>query len=154
MELERQPREKFVTHYKSRNEQMPIWAAIEILSFSTVSKMYSSWQDKNVVKKTIQDYNTFNNYKDAKSIVHSLVYLRNMCAHQARIWNKSAVFGPPDKHLLQPFGVSKPKSIWRTISVLMLLIDEINQNRSFSKNVLDLCKQNNDFYNGLLDPTL
>jgi abortive infection bacteriophage resistance protein len=31
--------EKYIKHYKGINEDIPIWAAVEILSFSTVSKM-------------------------------------------------------------------------------------------------------------------
>jgi abortive infection bacteriophage resistance protein len=146
--------EKYIQHYKNIGEPIPIWAAIEILSFGTVSKMYSRWQDKGVVKRTVQDYKTLRNYSNAKRIIHSLVYLRNLCAHQARIWNRVAVVEAPNKDILQRFGNSQSRSIWRTISYLMLLLDEINQNSSFSKNVSCLCKQNEDFYDGLISPTL
>lgn len=146
--------EKYIRHYKSMGEPVPIWAAIEILSFGTVSKMYSRWLDKSVVKRTVHDYKILRNYNSAKRIVHSLVYLRNLCAHQARIWNRVAVVEAPNKDILQRFGNSQNRSIWRTISYLMLLLDEINQNNSFSKNVSFLCKRNKDFYEGLIAPTL
>jgi hypothetical protein len=36
----------------------------------------------------------------------------------------------------------------------MSLVDEINKNDTYSKKVLKLCKQNEEFYNGLIEPTL
>jgi abortive infection bacteriophage resistance protein len=36
-------KERYITHYTDKGEPVPIWAAIEILSFGTVSKMYSRW---------------------------------------------------------------------------------------------------------------
>jgi len=146
--------ERYIQHYTSIKEPIPIWAAIEILSFGTVSKMYSRWQDNGVVKRTVHDYKTLRNYHNAKRIIHSFVYLRNLCAHQARIWNRMAVVEAPDKDILQRFGTSQNRSLWRTISYLMLLLDEINQNNSFSNDVSRLCKRNEDFFEGLIAPTL
>jgi len=146
--------ERYTQHYTSRGELVPIWAAIEILSFGTVSKMYSRWLDKGAVKRTVHDYKTIRNYSTARGIIHALVYLRNPCAHQARIWNRVAVVESPYKDILQRFGTAQNRSIWPTISYLMLLLDEINQNNSFSKNVYRLCKQNKDFFDGLTTPTL
>jgi abortive infection bacteriophage resistance protein len=145
--------EKSLIHYKKIGEDVPIWAAVEILSFSTVSKMYSRWVNKDTVKKTIQGYKIFKDYESARRIIRSLVYLRNLCAHQARIWNREMVVQVTNKKYLQPFGNSKERSLWRIISILMLLLDEINQNNSYSTNVLNLCTQNEDFYTGLIDPT-
>ncbi|MCL2183784.1 MAG: Abi family protein [Chitinispirillia bacterium] len=146
--------EKYIKHYKEKNEDIPIWAAVEILSFSTVSKMYSRWLDKNVAKETIRNYKIFKDYDGARRIIRSLVYLRNLCAHQARIWNRETIVQVVDKQLLQQFGHSKERAQWRIISILMLLLDEINLNNGFSNEVLNLCKQNDDFYNGLIEPSL
>jgi len=51
-------------------------------------------------------------------------------------------------------GHSKERAQWRIISILMLLHDEINLNNGLSNEVLNLCKQNDDFYNGLIEPSL
>jgi abortive infection bacteriophage resistance protein len=112
--------EKYIKHYKSKNEDIPIWAAVEILSFSTVSKMYSRWINKDVVKKTIHGYKIFKDYESAKRIIRSMVYLRNLCAHQARIWNRESVVQVTNKKYLQRFGDSQERSLWRIISILLL----------------------------------
>lgn len=146
--------EKSILHYKNKNESVPIWAAVEILSFSTVSKMYSRYTNKDVLKKTVHGFKIFKDYETAKRITRTLVYLRNLCAHQARLWNRETVVQVTGKKYLQKFGDSKERSLWRIISILMLLIDEINNDHSFSKDILKLCRINPVFYNGLVDPTL
>jgi abortive infection bacteriophage resistance protein len=150
----RRSNEKNIRHYKSINEDIPIWAAVEILSFSTVSKMYSRWINKDVVKKTIHGYKIFKDYESARRIIRSMVYLRNLCAHQARLWNRESVVQVTNKKYLQRFGDSQERSLWRIISILMLLLDEINQNNSYSQGLLNLCKPNDEFYKGLIEPTL
>jgi abortive infection bacteriophage resistance protein len=83
-----------------------------------------------------------------------MVVLRNLCAHQSRIWNRKLNYQVINKKYFQRFGVSEAKSQWRIISVLMALVDEINQHNNYSNDVLRLCKQNDEFYKGLIEPTL
>ncbi|GBU23154.1 hypothetical protein R80B4_03070 [Fibrobacteres bacterium R8-0-B4] len=146
--------EKSVVHFRKIGEHLPIWVAVEILTFSTISKMFSRWTDKDVIKKVSQQFKLFKNYADAIAIIKSLTNLRNLCAHQARIWNKELVAKVTDKKYLQKHGESNVKAQWRIISVLMSLVDGINQNDTYSKSILSLCKQNEEFYNGLIEPTL
>jgi len=147
-------KEKCVVHYKNKCENIPIWVAIEVLSFGTVSKMYSRCVNKNVIKMVNQSFKTLKEHIYAANIVRSLVNLRNLCAHQARIWNRESTAPVIDRKYLQRFGTSKERSQWRIISILMLLVDEINQNNQYSKEVLNLCKKNDAFYDGLVNPTL
>ncbi|MCL2281856.1 MAG: Abi family protein [Fibromonadales bacterium] len=135
-------------------EEIPIWAAIEVLSFGTVSKVYSRWASKDVIKKVSLGMKVLKEYGYTVNIVRSLVYLRNLCAHQARIWNRRLTIPVPDKKYLQKFGDSKERAQWRVISILMLLVDEVNQNNDYSKAILNLCKKSQEFYNGLVEPTL
>jgi len=147
-------KEKCVVHYKNKGENIPIWAAIEVLSFGTVSKMYSRCVKKDVVKKVNQNFKPLKEHIYAANIVRSLVNLRNLCAHQARIWNRELTAPVIDRDYLQKFGISKERSQWRIISILMLLVDEINQNDEYSKEILNLCRKNGKFYEGLVEPTL
>lgn len=150
----RRSNEKYVAHYRKINEPIPIWIAVEVLSFSTISKMYSRWTDKIVTKKVSLQFKLFKDYNSAIRLIQALVYLRNLCAHQARIWNRELIVKVANKQCLQPFGASEERAQWRVISILMALVDEINQNGDYSKCVLDLCKQNEEFYKGLIAPTL
>ena len=145
--------EECAMRYKSKNQDIPIWAAVEVLSFGTISKMYSRWQNKETVKKVSQSFKTLKEYEHTANIVRSLVNLRNSCAHQARIWNRRLTIPIIDRNYLCKFGVSNERSQWRIISILMLLADEINQNETYSKEILTLCNQNEEFNEGLFNPT-
>jgi abortive infection bacteriophage resistance protein len=153
MEIERS-KEKFATHYKERKEDIPIWVAIEILSFGTVSRMYSRWINKNVIKKVSAEFNFFKSYDSSIHTIRSLVNLRNFCAHQARIWNRGLMAQVTDRRYLRKIEPVNERSQWRVICTLMVLVDEINQNKNYSTRVMRLCKKNEEFYKGLIEPTL
>ena len=64
----------------------PSWMLLEIASFGTLSKLFANLRpgrDKRAISQHFGlDENTF------ESWVHALVYIRNICAHHARLWNK------------------------------------------------------------------
>jgi abortive infection bacteriophage resistance protein len=147
-------KEKFIKRFAEKNEKVPIWAAIEVISFGSISKMYSRWKDDDVKKEVSKRFKSLKNYKHTVGIIRSLVNLRNLCAHQARIWNRELTAPILNRNYLQKFGSSVERSQWRIISILMLLVDEINQNEEYSKKILDLVQKDNDFFQGLIAPTL
>ncbi len=79
--------------------QIPIWAAVEVMSFGNLSKFVSNLitGSNTPFRKLAKCYT----YKSAKgkdvvpsldmisSWIHSVVILRNMCAHNSRIYNRS-----------------------------------------------------------------
>ena len=147
-------KERCVAHYRNKNEPIPMWAAVEVLSFGTISKMYSRWIDREVVKKVSQTFTMFRDYSHTAQIVRSLVNLRNQCAHQARLWNRELTAPVLNRDYLQKFGTSEERAQWRIISILMLLVDDITRCPDYSKEVMELCSANADFYKGLIEPTL
>jgi len=87
MEVDRSD-EHFILSFKSKfsNEIPPSFITLEILSFGTVSKIYSNLK-RNRAKKYIASEFAL---PDAvfESWLHSLVYIRNLSAHHARLWNR------------------------------------------------------------------
>ena len=150
-------KEMCIEHYKKREESIPVWAASEVLGFGTISKMYSRWKNRDVVKKVYREFEVFRHigdYDNIFTVIRALVHLRNLCSHQARIWNKRVVAQVLDRNYLKKFGSSSERAQWKIISVLMLLVDNINKNDEYSKEVLNLCKSNDEFYRGLTEPNL
>lgn len=79
-------------HEKEYDNRLPLWAMVEMLSFSNLSKLYSS------MYQSEQDYiaslvGTGRNV--LKNNLHCLSVLRNKCAHAARLYNTT--FNPPVK---------------------------------------------------------
>ena len=93
-EKENQKNSPIVKHHQNKYDgEMPIWVAVEVLSFGTISKLYSnlSTVDRNYIAgsmpgKAPEIY--------LNSWIRSFVEVRNICAHYGRLYNKKLVFPP------------------------------------------------------------
>lgn len=79
-------------HYKNYSGIFPIWVAIEVTSFGMLSKLFSNLNEdiKKHIAKTY--YNV--SYFYLESWLQTLSYIRNVCAHYGRLYNKSLTFKP------------------------------------------------------------
>lgn len=80
-----------VKHHKDKySNKMPLWVMVELMSFSNISKLYSSmyYSEKDTIAQAVgTGRNTLENN------LHCLSVLRNKCAHAARLYNTD--FNPP-----------------------------------------------------------
>lgn len=81
-------RESFVTHFKATYVEfpdLPVWIATEVMSFGTLSRMYAGMlradQRAIAARYGFQPSNLL-------SIMHHFVYVRNLCAHHSRLWDR------------------------------------------------------------------
>ena len=87
-------RELFVQHYKKNYSEypiLPIWEATEIMSFGALSRMYHGMvkaDQKNVASRCHIQPATLGSW------LHHLVYVRNLCAHHSRLWDRVWVIKP------------------------------------------------------------
>ena len=81
-------REKFVEHFKKTYEEypnLPIWVVTEIISFGALSRMVAGMHKAD--QKSISGrYGLQPSH--FSSCLHHLVYVRNLCAHHARLWDR------------------------------------------------------------------
>lgn len=80
--------EVFVTHYRNkyRMDRPPIWAACEVMSFGLLSRFYTNIRHDRDKKRIAQTYQL--SIEVLKSLLEHTVYLRNLCAHHSRLWNR------------------------------------------------------------------
>lgn len=83
-----------IRHYRHQHEQPPVWAVVEVLPFDTLSKMLQLHLDMDAVAKTVLSLGLCKNRRRASEIVHAMVYLRNLCSHHSRLWNREMVITP------------------------------------------------------------
>jgi len=79
-------KEVFVSHHHDKYDGVfPIWVAIEVTSFSLLSKIYSNI--KGVAQSSIaRSY--ANNKEYIKNWLYALSTVRNICAHHGRLYNR------------------------------------------------------------------
>lgn len=94
-------KELFIEHFKTKYDEypeLPIWVVTEVMSFNSLSFMYGTLnaKDSRVIASKIDLHSPV-----LKSWLHSLSYVRNLCAHHGRLWNRHLAIRPalPDKDL-------------------------------------------------------
>jgi len=131
-ELDRS-KERFVTHHRRSGDPVPIWAAVEVLSFGTVSKTYGLLDDR-AVRTGVSKSFGLPNPQFTASVIRSLVVLRNICAHHARLWNRVPDVPTP---VLNRYKTSDPQMYqtatpWSWFVMLAHLVDTIRRDDLYS----------------------
>lgn len=84
-EIERQKNKPFVKHHIEKyNSQFPIWVSVELMSFGSLSSLFSILKTEDQ-KNISRYYNT--DPKFLKNWILCLVEVRNICAHYTRLYN-------------------------------------------------------------------
>lgn len=101
--------ENFINHYKKKYlkpTNPPSWMCFELLTIGELSNLYRGLKGKHD-KKRIADF--FDLHPTVfSSWLHSITYIRNICAHHSRLWNRDLAIEP--EKLLKPKGAWLEKS--------------------------------------------
>lgn len=125
---ESRAKETFVSHFhgKYTNEaHLPVWMATELLSFGTVSMLYKSL--KPAIKSQIAaEYGVSDRH--LASWLHTLSYIRNVCAHHKRLWNRELAIKPqlPTRSLAWPHQVQSNERLYCILVVLQHMLKVIS----------------------------
>ena len=130
-------REVFIGHYKKKyhgSKYFPIWIVTEVISFGALSQLFAglrAYDQKEISKHFKAPHIVF------KSWLHNLVYVRNICAHHARLWNRSLAIKPkiPKNTPLwhKPYSIPNGK-VFSTLSVLYYMMKIIDSGSDNFKN--------------------
>ena len=87
----------FVTHYRRNYEgfpTLPIWMVTEVMSLGSLSRLVRGLKsdDKRAVAGRFQLHP-----KRLEDWLHVLTYVRNVCAHHSRLWNRELAIRPDVK---------------------------------------------------------
>jgi abortive infection bacteriophage resistance protein len=116
-------KEVFVEHFKNTYDEfpdLPIWAAAEIMTFGTMLTAFNM-SSRQVQKAVAHRFGL--NAPVLASWLLTLNYIRNLCAHHSRLWNRELALKPliPDeKHDARWYGTT-PVTNDRMFVVLTLL---------------------------------
>ena len=89
-----QSRDVFITHYKNKYAgfpTLPIWMVTEVMFLGSLSFGYTGL--KNDDKKIISDEFALH-HKCLGNWLHTLTYIRNICSHHGRLWNRELAIRP------------------------------------------------------------
>ena len=123
--------EVFIRHYLSeysKPSNPPSWMCMELLTLGELSYTYNGLKN-NSDKKSIASFFDVHP-KVFVSWLHALVYVRNLCAHHSRLWNRDLAIEP--NLLLKPIGpwigadFQNNKRVFYFICMLKYLLDRVS----------------------------
>lgn len=134
--------EVFIKHYKnnySSPTNPPSWMSIELLTIGQLSRLYTAIKNNND-RKEIADYFGLH-HTVFTAWVHTITYVRNICAHHSRLWNR--------EFAIKPDILLKPQRPWMKVNFYD------NNDRSFYflctlKYLLGSANPTNHFKNKLI----
>jgi abortive infection bacteriophage resistance protein len=98
----------------------PSWMTFEISSFGTLSMIYRQLKSGHARRQVAAFYGLSDTVME--SWLHSIVYVRNICAHHSRLWNRRlSINALIPRRTKFPF-VSVPKDTKRVYYVLSLIL--------------------------------
>jgi abortive infection bacteriophage resistance protein len=117
-------KEPFIAHYLSKyssEKQLPIWMAVEIMDFGAMLTLFRA-TDQYTKRHIATDYGLRAGVLE--SWLLTLNYVRNLCAHHGRMWNRTLPVAPliPDQRNTIEFHVPVEIPTNNTFTVLTILL--------------------------------
>jgi abortive infection bacteriophage resistance protein len=136
--------EVFIKHYSTKYTHPPTppsWMCIELLTIGQLSRMYSALKN-NSDRNDIAQYFGLH-YTLLESWFHALTYVRNICAHHSRLWNREFAIQPnmPKNNLALPWLTIKKISNSRSfyfLCILKYLLQTVNPQGHFKQRLISL----------------
>lgn len=139
-------KEPFARHYKqaySSPTLLPAWMMTELLSMGNWSQMYENLANRHDRKKISDTFKLPS--MEFESWLHSLTYIRNLCAHHSRLWNRQFTITP--KQLKPHNKYFTPNTTFAAQAAMMhLLLNVISPESKWTKRLYELIK-NHSFIN-------
>jgi abortive infection bacteriophage resistance protein len=133
-------RDAHINHYYTTYnapDLPPCWMIFESISFGLISLAF-----KNLVyseSKPICDYFSLN-HKILSSWLHSISYTRNICAHHARLWNRTCTIKP---FVAKAFKdeLTPNDRLYAQLVVMQVLLGKIAPDNHWAQKIAELFEQ-------------
>ena len=134
-----------------RYRDVPIWVAVEAISFGHLSMMIRNCRDIAPCKRMAADISV--QWADFSSVLHSFVVLRNRCAHQQQLWQRNLGIQCPVQRKLRPRNVAfSDKGPYAAIVVMRHYLARIDPSNTVCDRIEALLDEDADFRDGILYP--
>lgn len=125
---------QFIQAFRNKysNDLPPSWTAFEVISFGAISKLFSNARPGRS-KRLIADYFGLDD-RTFSSWLHGFVYVRNVCAHHSRLWNRVMRIQPmiptsPKNQWLNNISIPNDR-VYYILSMIIYLLKSINDQNS------------------------
>ena len=128
----------FVKHYLEKYGRLPIWVAIELWDFGSLSRIYAGMRYAD--KQTIAAKYGVDNFKVFSGWLRSMNYIRNVSAHHGRLWNTNILeLSKQDKShpFLKQIHHARP---FYYFCIMKMLLNRVCPNSKWAERFVELCR--------------
>lgn len=152
LEEVKRSKEYFLDEYKRKYNEIipPSWITLEVCSFGSLSTTYSILKPGKTKRNIASNFGL--NEKVFESWLHAIIYIRNICAHHSRLWNKHLAIKPilPEKtnhNWINSFTIVDSRTnsklniknrTYFALCMIKYLLQTINPNNSFTEKLEEL----------------
>lgn len=136
-------RETFVLHYRrtyTDPPMPPIWVACEVMTLGQLSKWLDNLSHRQDRRAVAAPYGLDETV--LCSFAHHLSYVRNICAHHARLYNRAftLTFKQPKRPdaLAASMNTAAPKRLYNTLTMMQHAMDIVSPGHSWTARLLQL----------------
>lgn len=134
--------EEFIYAFKQKYSDPlpPSWITFEITSFGALSKLYQNLKPSREKREIAHYFGLPDTIFE--TWIHSIVYLRNICAHHTRLWNRAMSIRPqiprrPHKQWINTNGIANNRTYF-ILSMIAYFLQTVNPHNTFKKRVKEL----------------
>ncbi|MDR0863823.1 MAG: Abi family protein [Candidatus Symbiothrix sp.] len=134
--------EEFILSFKSKysNPYPPSFILLEITSFGALSRLYENLKSGKAKRDIANAFGLPD--KVFMSWLHSFVYIRNVCAHHARIWNRWLRIQPLfPKNATNTWLINKQvgnNRMYYALSMILYMLNTVNPKHTFRQKLENL----------------
>lgn len=135
-------KEVFIKHIRDRYDERlpPVWATCEVMSLGSLSKWYENIKPKSTKRRIASTYGVDEGVLE--SWCKHLTYVRNLCAHHCRVWNRDLIVTPeiPRSKPLSVVTNFEPGSrrLYNTLVILSHFLDVVAPESEWLSNLVAL----------------
>jgi abortive infection bacteriophage resistance protein len=137
--------EEFIMSFKAKysNPLPPSFITLEIASFGVLSRLFSNLKSRTDKRNIAEAFGLPDMV--FTSWLHSLVYIRNVCAHHARLWNRFLQVQPLFPHHTKNSWLTNRQIVNRrlyyVLSMMVYLLNTVNPRHTFKQKLMHLFTQ-------------
>lgn len=140
--------EPFIKSYRTtydEPENPPSWMCVEVMYFNQLSRIYSNLEKRSDKAEIARSFALPPD--DFTSWLHTMNYVRNICAHHARLWNRDLKIVPSMlKFSKTKIWISNPESVQRSkvyyfLCMINYMLQTVNVNSTFTIRLKELLRE-------------
>lgn len=134
-------RERFIKHYydKYQKPELPaVWMVAEVLPLGSWSMIFANLVDRENQKIISKHFGI--SYVVMESWLHTLTYLRNLCAHHSKLWNRNFTLKPLVANNYRK-QLEKNSRFSAQAAILKIFLDVISPGSEWSKHLRELVNE-------------